>query len=67
LFYKIEYNKLKIIDAQNYILALGASMAELGALVLAKLMLLYLTDVYPLSTKQYIQVGLQLQYVLHNF
>jgi hypothetical protein len=30
-------------------------------------MLLDLTDVCPLLTKQYIQVGLQLQYMLYNF
>jgi hypothetical protein len=30
-------------------------------------MLLDLTDVCPLLTKQYIQVGLQIQYMLYNF
>jgi hypothetical protein len=40
---------------------------NIAAKIIKKIMLLDLTDVCPLLAKQYIQVGLQIQYVLNNF
>ncbi len=60
---------INILSHSTLTTEVGKSVLESVKHVQHKKMLLDLTDVCPLLTKQYIQVGLQIQYIymLYNF
>jgi hypothetical protein len=62
---KLNGNSRQLYDAESGTIQ-GSVLAPIFNAILKKT-LLNLTDVCPLLTKQYLQVGLQIQYIFYNF